>query len=354
MIACLRPLRLLALTALCMTLCGAPRAYSTDTATGKGTVYYLAPTLFDEFQTESMRYIETTFGSIGYKVTTLDAQNRADLQLNQLDNVIIFKPAAVVIAAVDYDSVLPGIDAARAAGIRVLVYDRQITGTRVDFTSVVGTVEIGRISAAEVLRLLNERRSGAEGLVLQITGDPGDSYTLDIQKGFDEEIATYPGVRVITKAAMQWEPTNAGDIVENQLLVNEDIDLIFVHAAHLAVPIVGILEARGRKPGQVMMASTGGLPVGLELIRQGWIQVDVEQPLYAQIRGMAMFMDKIIAGDSLAIGNYEVTGLQARLVSEKWGPTLVIPGRAVSLENVEETRFWGNQQPPADLVKVLK
>jgi ribose transport system substrate-binding protein len=352
MINCLRPLRLLVLTALCMTLCGATCA--TAAATDKGRVYYLAPTLFDEFQTESMQYIETTFKSIGYQVTTLDAQNRADLQLNQLDNVILFKPAAVVIAAVDYDSVLPGIEAARAAGIRVLVYDRQITGTRVDFTSVVGTVEIGRVSAAEVLRLLDERHGGAEGLVLQITGDPGDSYTLDIQKGFDEQIAKHPGLKVITKAAMQWEPTNAGDIVENQLLVHDDIDLIFVHAAHLAVPIVGILEARGHKPGEVMMASTGGLPIGLELIRQGWIQVDVEQPLYAQVRGMAMFMDKIVAGDSLAVGVYEVTGLQARLVAEKWGPTLVIPGRAVSLENVDETRFWGNQQPPTDTVKVIK
>lgn len=319
----------------------------------KGTVYYLAPTLFDEFQTESMRYIEETFRSIGYGVETLDAQNRTDLQLNQFDDVILLRPRAIILAAVDYDSVLPGIEAARAAGIPVLVYDRQITGTRVDFTSVGGTVEIGRTAAAGVVRLLGERRGAAVGKVLQIVGDPGDSYTLDIQKGFDGSMAQHPGVRVITKAALQWEPTHAGDIAEDQLLVHPDMDLIFVHAAHLAVPVVAVLEARGRKPGEVLMVSTAGLPVGLELIRKGWIQVDVEQPLYAQVRGMAMFMGRIAAGDSIAAGTYEVAGLQARLTAEKWGPTLTIPGTAVTRDNVDEPRFWGNLKPPADSVRVV-
>jgi ribose transport system substrate-binding protein len=349
MISAVRFLRPVVLVALSFSLCGPGEA-----ASDKGTVYYLAPTLFDEFQTESMRYIEETFGSIGYTVRTLDAQNRADLQLNQLDNLILFKPAAVIIAAVDYDSVLPGIEAARAAGIRVLVYDRQITGTRVDFTSVGGTVEMGRISAAAVERLLSKKHGAIKGLVLQIVGDPGDSYTLDIQKGFDERMAKHPEVRVITNAALAWEPTNAGDIAEDQLLVHPDIDLIFVHAAHLAVPIIGILEAQGHAPGDVMMVSTAGLPIGLELIRKGWIQVDVEQPLFAQVRGMAMFLDKIVAGDSLATGTYEVSGLKARLVAEKWGPTLVIPGRPVSLENVDEPQFWGNQKPPADTLLLIK
>ena len=37
---------------------------------------------------------------------------------------------------------------------------------------------------------------------------------------------------------MLWEPTNAGKVFEDQILVNPDIDLVFAHSGHLTVPIV--------------------------------------------------------------------------------------------------------------------
>ena len=323
-------------------------------ADSRGTIYYMAPTLFDEFQTESMNSIEAVFGSIGYEVRTLDGQNRSDVQLNQLDDILLLKPRAIILAAVDFDSVIPGIEKARAADVPVFAYDRQITSVPVDFTSVAGTAEIGYMAAAEVSRLLRERHGDISGEVLQIVGDPGDSYTLEIQRGFDVRMKKHTMVRVVTKAAMQWEASNAGDIVEDQLLVNANIDLIFVHAAHLMVPVVAVLEAAGKKPGDILLVSSGGAPVGLQLIRKGWIQVEVEQPLYAQVFGMAMFAHKIIAGEKLVPGTYDVIGLKAALTEEKWGMNLKIPGAAVRSDNVDEQRFWGNLKPPKAPVRVVE
>ena len=263
-------------------------------------------------------------------------------------------PTAIVLAAVDFDSVVPGIEKARAAGIPVLVFDRQITSTELDLTSVAGTVEIGHVAAAEITRLLEQRHGSASGKVLQILGDPGDSYTLDIQKGFEERMAAHPDVEILTHAALQWEASNAGDIASDQLLVNPDIDLIFVHAAHLAVPVVAVLEGNGKQPGDVMLVSSNGAPVGLSLIREGWEQVEVEQPLYAQVYGLAMFLDKIVAGEPLEAGTYDVIGLSSELVMEPWGPTLKIPGAAINAENVDASQFWGNLQPPSDPVQIVQ
>ena len=324
------------------------------TAQDKGTVYYLVPTLLDEFQTESVSSMESTLESIGYDVISLDAQNRTDLQLNQFEDVIELNPTAIVLAAVDFDSVVPGIEKARAAGIPVLVFDRQITSTEIDLTSVAGTVEIGYVAAQEITRLLEERHGSVSGKVLQILGDPGDSYTLDIQKGFEERMAAHSDVEILTHAALQWEASNAGDIASDQLLVNPDIDLIFVHAAHLAVPVVAVLEGNGKQPGEVMLVSSNGAPVGLSMIRDGWEQVEVEQPLYAQVYGLAMFLDKIVAGEALVPGTYDVIGLSSQLVLEPWGPTLKIPGAAINAENVDSSQFWGNLQPPSDPVQIVQ
>ena len=106
---------------------------------------------------------------------------------------------------------------------------------------------------------------------------------------------------------MQWEPTNAGNIAQDQLLTNPDIDLIFVHAAHLSVAVAAVLEAKGKKPGEIMMMSSNGAPVGLDLIRKGWQQVEVEQPMFAQAAALAMFADKVVNKQEIKAGNYDVT-----------------------------------------------
>lgn len=320
----------------------------TSMAETKGKVYYLVPTLLDEFQTESVSSITGFLGQVGYEVVSLDGQNRTDLQLNQFDDVINLKPSAIILAAVDFDSVVPGIEKARAAGIPVIIFDRQIKSTPLDFTSVAGTVEIGYVAAGEIERLLKEKNGDVKGKVLQVLGDPSDPYTLDIQKGFEEKMKPFPGVEIISLPAMQWEASNAGTIVADQLLANPDIDLIFVHAAHLAVAAVASLEAKGKKPGDVLLVSSNGAPVGLDLIRKGWEQVEVEQPLYAQAAAIAMFADKVVNKQELEPGSYKVLGLDSTLTIESWGPNLKIPGAAITKDNIDEPRFWGNMKAPTD------
>src|SRR5919106_6483602 len=95
-----------------LALAAAPPAAAQD----KGTIYYMIPTLLDEFQTESQKAIEGVFGDMGYKVVSLDAQNRPDLQLNQLEDVIELQPDAIIMNAVDFDAIVPGVEQARAAG----------------------------------------------------------------------------------------------------------------------------------------------------------------------------------------------------------------------------------------------
>lgn len=324
-------------------------------AAEQGKIYYMIPTLLDEFQTESQKAIEKVFGEMGYEVVSLDAQNRADQQLNQLEDVIRLKPDAIIMNAVDFDAIVPGVEKARAAGIKVMVFDRQIRSVPFELSSVAGTVEIGQIAAHEAIRLLKERHGEVKGKVLQILGDPGDSYTLDIQQGFEEVMGKEaPAVEIVSKAAMQWEATNAGRVFEDQILVNPDIDLVFCHAAHLTVPIVAIMEAKGMKPGQILMMASNGAPVGLDNIRNGWQQVEVEQPTYAQVYGLAMFTPKILRGEELKPGTYDVIGLPSELTIEAWGPNLKIPGAAITKDNVDDKRFWGNLAVPDVPVAVVE
>jgi len=314
----------------------------------------MVPTLLDEFQTESVSALTRFMGDVGYELVAENADNKTDLQQSQMDNIINLKPKAIILAAVDFNALAPYIEKARAAGIPVMIFDRQITSTKSDLTSVAGTVEIGYIAAEQSQGLLKTKNGAVKGKVLQVLGDPGDPYTLDIQKGFEEKMKPFPDVKIISLPAMQWEASNAGTIVADQMVANPDIDLIFVHAAHLAVAAVASLEAKGKKPGDVLLVSSNGAPVGLDLIRKGWEQVEVEQPLFAQAAALAMFADKVVNKEEIKPGPYTVLGLDSTMTTESWGPNIKIPGAAINKTNVDEPRFWGNMKVPSTPIQPVR
>ncbi|MBD8661630.1 sugar ABC transporter substrate-binding protein [Rhizobium sp. CFBP 8752] len=327
---------------------------TTAAAQSKGTVYYLVPTLLDEFQTGSVSALEMFLKQTGYEMKTLNADNKTDAQQSQMNDVIALKPAAIILAAVDFNALKPSIEAARAAGIPVFEFDRQVTSTVSDFTSVAGTIEIGHVAAQQAEAMLKAKNGDVKGKILQVLGDPGDPYTLDIQKGFEEKMKAFPKVTIISVPAMQWEASNAGTIVSDQMLANPDINLIFLHAAHLSVAAVASLESAGKKPGDVMMMSSNGAPVGLDLIRKGWLNTEVEQPLYAQAAAIAMFMDKIVGKQEIKAGDYDVLGLKGVVTKEAWGPNIKIPGAAITKENVDNPAFWGNMKAPTASIKSVE
>src|SRR5690554_8192836 len=73
-------------------------------AQSKGTIYYMVPTLLDEFQTESVSAIESFLEQVGYETVTLNADNHTDVQQSQMNDVILLEPEAIVLAAVDFNA----------------------------------------------------------------------------------------------------------------------------------------------------------------------------------------------------------------------------------------------------------
>ena len=140
----------------------------------KGKIFYMVPTLLDEFQTESVSAITKFMGDVGYEVVTLNADNKTDLQQSQMNDTILQKPAAIVLAAVDFNALAPSIEKARAAGIPVMIFDRQITSTPSDFTSVAGTIEIGHVAADQAEAIINAQ-------VLQALGK--DGFLINVARG---------------------------------------------------------------------------------------------------------------------------------------------------------------------------
>ena len=91
---------------------------TTAAAQSKGTVYYLVPTLLDEFQTGSVSALEMFLKQVGYEMKTLNADNKTDAQQSQMNDVINLKPKAIILAAVDFSALAPSIEKALSLRIK--------------------------------------------------------------------------------------------------------------------------------------------------------------------------------------------------------------------------------------------
>ncbi len=310
----------------------------------EGTVYYLCPNQLDEFQTYASALMKKLIEKAGYKYQELVAGNEdLHLQLSQLEDCLTQNPAAIIIASVDSVAVVDGVKKARAKGVPVIVFDRDITETVTDFASVAGFYKIGLLSGEEIARLLKEKYGAVKGTVLNIMGDPASMVAVLIDEGFRKVMDQYPEVKIVSKPAQGWEASNAASAAENWLVANPKTEVIFTHAEHMASAVVEVAKAKGYKKGEIIMVSSTGMPMGLNLIRDGWLQATVQQPLIAEVEGVAMFLDDVTSKKVIKPGQYKVGGDNAEVILEKWGPVLYSPGSVVDSKNVDDPNHWGNQ-----------
>jgi ribose transport system substrate-binding protein len=311
-----------------------------------GTIYYLLPELLGAvqvmFEAENKRIGE----EIGYEIITLNANNQVSEQLRQLDDAIAQKPKAIILNAVDSSTVTGAIEKARADGIKVLVLDRFITETEIDFTSALGTVKMGEIGAEESIRLLKEKYGEEKGVILEVMGDSGDNYSVTIHQGFESVISEYPNIEIVSKDTPGWDTNNTINIVNDQLTARDDIDIIFIHWDGRVPWIYPVLEEKGYAKGDIKIVGTDGVPEALDMIREGWLESTVNTPIISEVNGIWEFMVEVLSGEEIAVGDYDILGVECELVDEEWGPTLYVPGAITNMDNVDDEQWWGNAETP--------
>jgi ribose transport system substrate-binding protein len=317
------------------------------------TVYYLIPTLVDEWQTESQKVIQHLFSALGYDVVSINANDDPALQNRQLAEVQALKPDIIIINALDADVIdREAIAKARRARTRVLVYDRLIPGVRADFTSITDAVETGKRAAQSAVDLLTKQgvQGDVSGKILQILGDPADNWSRDVQVGFEKGIRkSLPSIDILSLPAMKWDPDNARLSAYEQLKDNNDLKLIFAHAAELSVAVVQALKENKKKKGDILLMSGNGAPAGLKNIEDGWQQAEIDEPVYAQVYAMALFLDDVMNGRPLAARSCSVLNVRGALVLDPTvGPIFKLSSELINASNVQDPKFWGNLIPPKE------
>ena len=212
----------------------------------------------------------------GYELVVTDAQGQTAKQVSDVEDLIARRVDVILLAPREFEGLTPALQAAKEAGIPVILVDREAAGTPgEDFVTFLGSnfVEQGQRAAA----WLAEKTGGTAGIV-ELTGTPGSSVAIDRGKGFADEIAKHPGMQILASQTGNFSRATAQDVMQNiAQSLGDRITAVYAHNDEMALGAIQALKAAGREPGKdVIIVSVDGQRAALEAIQRGELGATVE------------------------------------------------------------------------------
>lgn len=175
------------------------------------------------------------------KITVSDAQNDSATQLNDIQNFISQGVDAILINPVDSDAVIPAIKAANNAHIPVIAMDRGSNGGTVLTTVASDNVAAGKMAAQAIQNIV-----GKDAKVLELSGTPGASATIDRGKGFNTEAKTL-GLNILSSQSANFDRTTGLNTTQNMLQSHSGVQAIFAQNDEMALGAAKAVQATGLK-----------------------------------------------------------------------------------------------------------
>lgn len=176
----------------------------------------------------------------GYTLLYEDAGNSTSRQIEQIKALARQQIDLLIVSPNETESITQAVDAVFQQGIPVVVIDRRI-GSESYHTFIGGdNVEIGRMVGAFVGNLL-----GGKGKVIEVKGLTGSSPARDRHRGFQEQLARFPGVQVIGEFDGQWEKDTARHVAARQLAALRQANLVFAHNDVMALGVYEVCKQNG-------------------------------------------------------------------------------------------------------------
>ncbi len=160
-------------------------------------------TLQSPFYVELVNAAQAEAEALGYDMTMLDANGDVAKQNKDIQDLITKGVKVLILNPANPEAVQPAIEAAQAAGVKVVTVDRPVaSGANVHVGR--DNVAMGRLVGEEASRLLADG-----GKVIEIQGDAGGIVMQNRRDGFEGAIAANPNITLIQGPYAEYIRANA-------------------------------------------------------------------------------------------------------------------------------------------------
>lgn len=342
--------RLLITAALASALASGT-AWSQD----KVTVGYSAPGLVGA-QAQIQAGLVNAAKAKGWEVVTTTSGGDAQKQLNDINDFIAQKVAAIVAVPDDSAGICQAVAAAKEANIPFFTIDRSPSGCEIDMVVLSDNYLAGKQSGEATVEFLKAKHGEPKGKVLEVTGNLAQNVAQLRGGGFNDVLKQYPNIQVITKVG-DWDAAKGVEIVRDVASTEADLDAIYHHSdcVYTAGTIQTLKEVGKAAPAgdkaHIHVAGVDGCLAALDLIREGMVDQASNQPISDFGVIAADFIEKRIKGETLAPGEVVKEGAlwsPARIEKSDIGLQLFLSTTSVNKGNVDDERYWGNVEKKAN------
>jgi ribose transport system substrate-binding protein len=196
----------------------------------------------------------------------------AEAQIPVVNAVTASGPAVAAVVPTDAQALVQPLRELTSRGTELITVDQTLADTSIVATQILtDNIEGGRLAAEEVNRL-----TGGKGKVLVITQPPGSTAQDQRTQGFEQEIATYPGLEYLGPQYQSNQPDVAAQIVTATLAAHPDLAAIFVTNDQGAIGAVTGLEQAGAV-GRVNVVAYDAATAEVAALKNGAIQALIAQ-----------------------------------------------------------------------------
>jgi len=233
------------------------------------------------------------------KLIVLSADNDANKQVGQVNNLITQKVDAIVFIAQDATAAAAGVKAANKAKIPVIAVDQKPQSGNGVLATYIAT---NSVAAGEELCTWLFKQIGNKGEIGILHGVLGSTAEVERTKGCQNALAKTPGIKVVAEATANWDETQAYKAVQNMLQANPGIVAIYGESDAMGLGAAKAAKDANRK---IIAVGIDGFPTMVAGIKAGLTQATQAQVPY--LMGQQGITDalKVLAGQEVACSSVQ-------------------------------------------------
>ncbi|GHU76893.1 LacI family transcriptional regulator [Clostridia bacterium] len=240
----------------------------------------------------------------GIQLMMLNAEQMQENQIKAIRSFIAYQVDVITLAPIVEQGWETVLLEAKAAGIPVLLIDRDISVS--DGSLYAGSIGSDFLEEGRRAGLfLKERTRDKDSVrIVEITGTPNSTPTRERTLGFVGTLGDDPRYQITMTVSGDFLRSKGRECMENILSLTRGIDVLYSHNDAMTLGAIEAIEAVGLKPGKdIIIITVDGEQGAIDLLKQGKINCVVEcNPMIGdQIMGL---VKKLAAGEDIPRKTY--------------------------------------------------
>ncbi len=225
---------------------------------------------------------------LGFDVIVLDAQNKIEKQVADVEDALTKNIKVLLINGVD-DGAIPLALKALAKGIPVMALQRNLN--QGNMTAFIGTNNV--VLGEQLIHWYASTLGGRVSKVLILTGTPGAASSEDRIKGINATLPKYPNIQVLASQTGYYDRAKSLPVAENMLLRFPEAEAILCLNDEMAM---GALAAASSMNKKVKITGMDANPDALKAVAEGKLYMTIALPPYDIGRIGVQFAKDVLDG----------------------------------------------------------